>query len=77
MFGTSIGCALVHPIVRMPVSNRGLVVVSGIFRRASAQPAATGRTETMTQGKDVLAPHLAATIVMECAVPMSKIVMKN
>ena len=33
--------------------------------------------ELMAQGKDVLAPHLAATIVMECAVPMSKIVMKN
>ncbi len=47
--------------------------MSGIFRRASAQPAATGRTETMTQGKDVL----AATIVMECAAPMSKIVIKN
>ena len=77
MFGTSIGCALMHPIVRMPVSTRGLVVVSGIFRRASAQPAATGRTETMTQGKDVLAPHIAATIVMEYAVPMSKMVIKN
>ena len=51
--------------------------MSGIFRRASAQPAAMGRAETMTQGKDVLAPHLAATIVMECAVPMSKMVMKN
>ena len=33
--------------------------------------------ELMAQGKNVLAPHLAATIVMECAVPMSKIVMKN
>ena len=30
--------------------------------------------ELMAQGKNVLAPHLAATIVMECAVPMSKIV---
>jgi len=30
----------------MPVSNRGLVVVSGIFRRALAQPAATGHTTT-------------------------------
>jgi len=29
--------------------------------------------ELMAQGKDVLAPHLAATIVMECAIPMSKI----
>jgi len=33
--------------------------------------------ELMAQGKNVLAPHLAATIVMECAVPMSKIVIKN
>ena len=64
---------MAHRVIRMPVSNRGLVVMSGIFRRASAQPAATGRTETMTQGKDVL----AATIVMECAAPMSKIVIKN
>ena len=66
-----------HRVIRMPVSNRGLVVMSGIFRRASAQPAAMGRAETMTQGKDVLAPHLAATIVMECTVPMSKMVIKN
>ena len=31
----SIGCALAHRIVGMPVSGCGLVVVSGIFRRAS------------------------------------------
>ena len=42
----------------MPVSNRGLVVVSGIFRRALAQPAATGHTTT--DGTRQKRPHPAS-----------------